>query len=414
MLVLRIAESRQFSKSARLRDFLLYVCRASLDSHPDEINEQKIGERVFHRSPHYNANEDNIVRSHARLLRLKLDAYFAAEGADEPVILRIPKGGYIPEFVERPPALVEEVKTVIVEPLPAPPAAFQPYRLIMGLEAAVGLLSITILVLAWALVHRNSSTAAPAPAIEALWSQLFSDKMTTTIVVPDHTFAMMEEASGQHPNLQDYLHRYRPEDSAGTQKLLSLFPRFDSRRYTTFDAVATGVRILQLAEQFPSHVVVRYARDMTLRDLSPGNVILIGRPFTNLWNELFESKLNFRLYSDLPNHRVICKNTAPEPGEQAEYVPTLIGGRFEAYSSIAFLGNLNGGNVLIIGGAASSAQEGAGDFATSEKLLARLVDKIGREKGRLPYFDALLRTTTIDGMSQEPSVIAYRRLTGSR
>src|ERR1700733_9794011 len=69
-LVLRIAESRQFARSARLRDFLLYVCRASLDSHPEDINEQKIGERVFHRSPHYNANEDNIVRSHARLLRL--------------------------------------------------------------------------------------------------------------------------------------------------------------------------------------------------------------------------------------------------------------------------------------------------------------------------------------------------------
>jgi hypothetical protein len=156
-------------------------------------------------------------------------------------------------------------------------------------------------------------------------------------------------------------------------------------------------------------MMVRYARDVTLRDLSPGNAILIGRPATNLWSELFDAKLNFKMESDLAGHRVVCRNKAPRDGEQSEYVSRLDGDRFEGYSSIAFAPNLNGGNVLLIGGAASSSQEGAADFATSERLLARLIERIG-QKGRLPYFDALLRTVTIDGASQEPALVAYRVL----
>src|SRR5262245_64532131 len=79
----------------------MYVCRCALENRIDEISEQRIDERVFERAPDYNPNEDNIVRSQARLLRRKLEAYFASEGEQEPVVLRIPKGGYTPEFVER-------------------------------------------------------------------------------------------------------------------------------------------------------------------------------------------------------------------------------------------------------------------------------------------------------------------------
>src|SRR5262245_13329042 len=100
VLTQRIISSPHFVKSSRLQDFLLYVCRCALENRLDEISEQRIGERVFERAPDYNPNDDNIVRSQARLLRRKLEDYFASEGEQEPVILRIPKGGSSPEFVE--------------------------------------------------------------------------------------------------------------------------------------------------------------------------------------------------------------------------------------------------------------------------------------------------------------------------
>ncbi|MBV8630610.1 MAG: hypothetical protein JOZ83_06770 [Silvibacterium sp.] len=56
---------------------------------------------MFGRPPGYNANEDNIVRSQARLLRLKLEHHFANDGRCEPVIISIPKGRYLPAFESR-------------------------------------------------------------------------------------------------------------------------------------------------------------------------------------------------------------------------------------------------------------------------------------------------------------------------
>jgi hypothetical protein len=139
--------------------------------------------------------------------------------------------------------------------------------------------------------------------------------------------------------------------------------------------------------------------------------VLIGRPATNLWTGLYASKINFHIESDLASRRIICRNSAPQAGELAEYVSKVEGARVESFSTVAFMPNLNGGNVLLISGAAGSAQEGAGDFLTSDKLFTRLAEKIERD-GRMPFFEALLHTVAIDGMSQEPSIVSYRVLPG--
>src|SRR5215813_7382216 len=157
-LAQRIAGSQQFIKSARLQDFLLYVCRCALENRVDEISEQRIGERVFERAPDYNPNEDNIVRSQARLLRQKLEAYFASEGASEPLILRIPKGGYAPEFVERS---VQSLAELAESASPAHSQWRTP--VVRGLLAAVAALVIVVIALAWLLERGGESASQPAP-----------------------------------------------------------------------------------------------------------------------------------------------------------------------------------------------------------------------------------------------------------
>ena len=82
-LVRRVASSTTFEKSPRLRAFFLHVCRCALDNKPEAATEQQVGICVYDRPPGYNPNEDNIVRSQARLLRLKLEHHFANEGKDE-------------------------------------------------------------------------------------------------------------------------------------------------------------------------------------------------------------------------------------------------------------------------------------------------------------------------------------------
>src|SRR5229473_8267355 len=98
-LVQRVIESPHLIGSARLRDFLLHVAACAIRQAPEDATEQQIGIQVFQRLPGFNSSEDSIVRSQARLLRLKLSAYFNAEGASEPLIIEIPKGHYLPVFL---------------------------------------------------------------------------------------------------------------------------------------------------------------------------------------------------------------------------------------------------------------------------------------------------------------------------
>ena len=100
-LVHRVASSSTFERSPRLRAFFLHVCRCALDNKPEGATEQQVGICVYDRPPGYNPNEDNIVRSQARLLRLKLEHHFANEGKDEAITITIPKGRYLPAFETR-------------------------------------------------------------------------------------------------------------------------------------------------------------------------------------------------------------------------------------------------------------------------------------------------------------------------
>lgn len=111
-LLERILSSKEFQRTSRLRDFLTYVVGRKLAGAPHEITEVLIGQRVFGRPAGYNPGEDSIVRTEARNLRLRLERYFNAAGAAEPVILEIPRGGYLPVFRPRDP----------VVPSPASPA----------------------------------------------------------------------------------------------------------------------------------------------------------------------------------------------------------------------------------------------------------------------------------------------------
>lgn len=100
-LVDRVASSVTFEKSPRLRAFLLHVCRCAIEEKPEEATEYQIGINVYERPAGYNPNEDNIVRSQARVLRMKLEHHFANEGKDESIIITIPKGQYLPIFETR-------------------------------------------------------------------------------------------------------------------------------------------------------------------------------------------------------------------------------------------------------------------------------------------------------------------------
>jgi Tol biopolymer transport system component len=92
----RILQSSAFAASARSAQFLRFCVERARDGHAAQLKETTIAVEVFNRPPDYDPKSDSIVRVHARRVRDKLDLYYRTTGADDPIRIDLPKGGYIP------------------------------------------------------------------------------------------------------------------------------------------------------------------------------------------------------------------------------------------------------------------------------------------------------------------------------
>src|SRR6185369_142 len=97
----RILSSAAFANSPRMNRFLKYVVETTLDGKGALIKEYVIALEVFDKPDAYDPREDSTVRTEASKLRARLSRYYEGEGQEDPVIISIPKGGYVPDFQSR-------------------------------------------------------------------------------------------------------------------------------------------------------------------------------------------------------------------------------------------------------------------------------------------------------------------------
>ncbi len=92
---------------ARARRFLRYVVEETLAGRADRIKAYAIGTEVFERSSDFDAQSDPVVRIEAGRVRRALERYYLSAGLSDPVVVTIPKGGYVPHFAWRAPTTEE-------------------------------------------------------------------------------------------------------------------------------------------------------------------------------------------------------------------------------------------------------------------------------------------------------------------
>lgn len=93
-----ITASSGFRNAPRLQRFLTYVVGECLAGRTDRLKGYSIGLEVFDKNESFDPQTDTIVRVQARALRQKLEQYYGHEGAQDPVVISIPKGTYEPHF----------------------------------------------------------------------------------------------------------------------------------------------------------------------------------------------------------------------------------------------------------------------------------------------------------------------------
>jgi TolB-like protein/Flp pilus assembly protein TadD len=92
----RVLSSACFARSDRHSKLLRFLVERHLEGRDDELKESLIGVEVFGRRPDYDPNLDSTVRTEAVRLRARLSQYYSAEGREDPLVIEVPKGGYLP------------------------------------------------------------------------------------------------------------------------------------------------------------------------------------------------------------------------------------------------------------------------------------------------------------------------------
>ena len=108
----RVLGSSAFQRTPQLQRFLRFVVEEVLAGRGDRLKEYVVGTEVFGRPSNYDPRLDSLVRVEARRLRTALEAYYQAEGHDDPVFIEFTKGSYVPSFREnQPPASTAAVRS---------------------------------------------------------------------------------------------------------------------------------------------------------------------------------------------------------------------------------------------------------------------------------------------------------------
>src|SRR4051794_5689294 len=81
--------------------FLRFVVETTLDGKSESIKEYVIAIEVFEKAEDYDPQTDSTVRTEASKLRSRLARYYETEGREDPVVITIAKGSYVPQFEDR-------------------------------------------------------------------------------------------------------------------------------------------------------------------------------------------------------------------------------------------------------------------------------------------------------------------------
>jgi hypothetical protein len=394
-LVERVAASPHLKASARLQEFLFYVAECAIREVPGEATEQQIGIHVFHRHPGYNSSEDSIVRTHARLLRQKLAAYFANEGCDEELVLDVPKGHYLPIFTNRSAAVVEaapeELKALPIVQETAESAATsaggRPLRgwIIFGVAAVL----LTVVgMLAW---HPWRKTKALTGPVETFWHPFFAD---------DPPFVVYSNALFTGNSITGL--RYAPagatQDGGAADSLVDT--------YTGIGELSAVYDLTKLFDAHQASFTLKRSQLVAWDEAKSRNLIFIGASVENPSLRVLPPTVNFTQeagagFAGIVNHH-------PRPGEPAVYSrpehPLTTD-----YAIIALLPGVQPGKrVLLFSGLTTFGTQAAVEFLCRPDSVAEILKQVTGPKGEIRPFEAVVQTTLGGGVALDTHLVTLR------
>jgi len=384
----RILLSSEFSGSEVLRNLLSFLTKHSIEKPGEAIKEYELAVGVLGRAEGFDPRLDSAVRVHTARLRAKLAEYYMAEGADDSIVIEVPKGSYHISWRCRGQESVPHIETPKEVAVPDPVPSFPWKWFSAGFAAALVLAAV-----GWWL-WAAARPAKVAPVVEAFWQPFLQSSQPPIIVFSNHRFAG-SSATGLH------LFRDGIDSSADANDTYS--------GTGTVMAVSELTNIFSLFGRPPR---LKRAELLTWDEARDANVVFVGAPEAN--SRLRElaplQHFAFKSSHEEPDFgRGGVENLHPGPGEQPIYYGSGKPFAFD-YMVIALLPNLRPERkVIVVAGTNTYGCQGAAEFLLRPDLLqdlyARLQVPIG---GRLPDFEALLQVSISGGVPIRPHLVAVR------
>jgi hypothetical protein len=401
----KLLGSHTLHGSESLCKLLRYLANCALEPHGISPKEYQIATEVFGRPKDFDPHLDSMVRVQAGRLRAKLAEYYASEGAEDPILVEMPKGNYALSFHVRPHEPSRNHASAMHEsPAETANAGQAPRKWVAAVVVLSVVLAAFVAVATDRLLFRKSAEARPTsdpaavPVVyRVFWKAFINGPQEPWIIFSNAAFVGRPDAGM----------RYYDSGRDSRARVLD--------HYTGVGEVLAVHALDKVFGQLRQEIRVKRGSLFSLDDAKNNDLIFIGSPSENLTLLELPSTQNFvfqRVTSGVSVGAMKIVNVHPKSGELTEFLATPPNEPLmDDYSVIALKHGLDPTrSVLILAGTTTIGTQSAVEYVCQQNSLEELLLRLSvSNSGELKPFEAIIRVKVARGVPVGTELVALRK-----
>lgn len=398
-----LTKSHSLRGSESLCKLLQYLAKQALDNPDAPLKEYQIATEVYGRSPDFDPQSDSTIRVQAGRLRMKLAEYYASEGANDPIVVKIPKGSYHLIFEPRQFASVPQVVSPGPEVMATTPVEIVPPRWKAVLVTLTGFLLVALVLLGNLLWKRNETVAGTASVqptqssgpLAEFWRPFTSAAEEPWVIFSNAAFVGRPETGMRYYNSRQDAKTLVYDHYTGVGEVLAVHALDDA-----FSSLGRKIR-------------VKRGSLFSLDDANNTNLIFVGSPSENLSLHDIPGTQEFvfqRVESGARKGDLSIVSRHPNPGGPTNYLASPSG--VELTEDYAVIGLVPGVTphrfVMILAGTTTFGTQGAVEFVSRADSVEKLLRQMPYSGSEMKPFEALVRVKIARGVPLETELVALR------